>query len=236
MDLRFFTAWTLGALALVALVSYLIGSVSFAVIVSRVGAQDDVRRHGSGNAGMTNILRNYGKKMAALTAVGDFGKGVVAVALGRLLFPLLTGDAAALVDAGYVAGFFVILGHIFPLYFGFKGGKGVLTGLGVLLMLDPVVFAILVVLLVPVVFLVRIVSLVSILGYALFPVFTVLVNWLRGDPFLFKLCFAACIAAIGIFMHRSNIQRLLNGTEYRFGQKKKDNPPARGGSQQTPGA
>lgn len=220
MDLRFFTAWALGALALVALVSYLIGSVSFAVIVSRVGAQDDVRRHGSGNAGMTNILRNYGKKMAALTAIGDFGKGVVAVALGRLLFPLLAGEAAALVDAGYVAGFFVILGHLFPLYFGFRGGKGVLTGLGVLLMLDPVVFAILLVLLLPVVFLVRIVSLASVLGYALFPVFTVVVNWLRGDPFLFKLCFAVCIAAIGIFMHRSNIRRLLNGTEYRFGQKK----------------
>ena len=220
MDLRFFTAWTLGALALVALVSYLIGSVSFAVIVSRVGAQDDVRRHGSGNAGMTNILRNYGKKMAALTAIGDFGKGVVAVALGRLLFPLLAGEAAALVDAGYVAGFFVILGHLFPLYFGFRGGKGVLTGLGVLLMLDPVVFSILLVLLLPVVFLVRIVSLASVLGYALFPVFTVVVNWLRGDPFLFKLCFAVCIAAIGIFMHRSNIRRLLNGTEYRFGQKK----------------
>ena len=220
MDLRFFTAWTLGALALVALVSYLIGSVSFAVIVSRVGAQDDVRRHGSGNAGMTNILRNYGKKMAALTAIGDFGKGVVAVALGRLLFPLLAGEAAALVDAGYVAGFFVILGHLFPLYFGFRGGKGVLTGLGVLLMLDPVVFAILLVLLLPVVFLVRIVSLASVLGYALFPMLTVVVNWLRGDPFLFKLCFAVCIAAIGIFMHRSNIRRLLNGTEYRFGQKK----------------
>ena len=220
MDLRFFTAWTLGALALVALVSYLIGSVSFAVIVSRVGAQDDVRRHGSGNAGMTNILRNYGKKMAALTAIGDFGKGVVAVALGRLLFPLLAGEAAALVDAGYVAGFFVILGHLFPLYFGFRGGKGVLTGLGVLLMLDPVVFAILLVLLLPVVFLVRIVSLASVLGYALFPVFTVVVNWLRGDPFLFKLCFAVCIAAVAIFMHRSNIRRLLNGTEYRFGQKK----------------
>ena len=96
MDLRFFTAWTLGALALVALVSYLIGSVSFAVIVSGVGAQDDVRRHGSGNAGMTNILRNYGKKMAALTAIGDFGKGVVAVALGRLVFPLLAGEGGAL--------------------------------------------------------------------------------------------------------------------------------------------
>lgn len=73
------------AAALAALAAYLIGSVSFAVIVSRVGAQDDVRKHGSGNAGMTNILRNYGKKMAALTAIGDFGKGVVAVALGRML-------------------------------------------------------------------------------------------------------------------------------------------------------
>ena len=87
--------------ALVAAVSYLIGSVSFAVIVSRIGAQDDVRIHGSGNAGMTNILRTYGKKLAFFTAIGDFGKGIVAVALGRMVFGL--ADIYSF-DGGYIAG------------------------------------------------------------------------------------------------------------------------------------
>lgn len=205
------------AAGLAALAAYLIGSVSFAVIVSRVGAQDDVRKHGSGNAGMTNILRNYGKKMAALTAIGDFGKGVVAVALGRMLF-LLLGVAA--VDGGYIAGFFALLGHLFPLYFGFKGGKGVLTSLGVVLMLNWKVFLMLVVLLVPVVFIVKIVSLTVIIGYVLFPIFTVLVDHFSGKPFWFDLLFALLLSGLGAFMHRENIERLLNGTEYRFGQDK----------------
>ena len=175
------------------------------MIVSRIGAQDDVRNHGSGNAGMTNILRNYGKKMAALTAVGDFGKGVVAVALGRIIF-LLLGVTA--VDGGYIAGFFALLGHLFPLYFGFKGGKGVLTSLGVVLMLNWKVF------------IVKIVSLTVIIGYVLFPIFTVAVDHFTGRPFGFDLLFALLLSGLGAFMHRENIKRLLNGTEYRFGQDK----------------
>ncbi|MFR9189534.1 MAG: glycerol-3-phosphate acyltransferase [Anaerotruncus massiliensis (ex Togo et al. 2019)] len=198
-----------------ALAAYLIGSVSFAVIVSRIGAQDDVRNHGSGNAGMTNILRNYGKKMAALTAVGDFGKGVVAVALGRIIF-LLLGVTA--VDGGYIAGFFALLGHLFPLL-RLQVGK-VLTSLGVVLMLNWKVFLLLVVLLVPVVFIVKIVSLTVIIGYVLFPIFTVAVDHFTGRPFGFDLLFALLLSGLGAFMHRENIKRLLNGTEYRFGQDK----------------
>lgn len=208
------------AVFLVAAISYLIGSVSFAVIVSRIGAQDDVRKHGSGNAGMTNILRNYGKKFAAITAIGDFGKGVVAVALGRILFPMISPGAERIFDAGYIAGFFVLLGHLFPLYFGFKGGKGVLTSLGVILMLDWIVFLMIVVLLVPVVFIIKIVSLTVIIGYVLFPIFTVIVDCVQHKPFVFDLIFALLISGIGAFMHRENIKRLLNGTEYKFGQKK----------------
>lgn len=203
--------------ALVAAASYLIGSVSFAVIVSRIGAQDDVRRHGSGNAGMTNILRSYGKKLAVFTAVGDLGKGIVAVALGRMLFSL---GEITLLDGGYIAGLFVVLGHLFPLYFGFKGGKGVLTSLGVVLMLNPVVFLILVALLVPLVFIVKIVSLTVLVGYALFPIFTVIVDCFQSKPFLFDLLFSLLISGIGTWAHRENIKRLRAGTEYRFGQKK----------------
>lgn len=206
---------------LVAAISYLIGSVSFAIIVSRLGAKDDVRRHGSGNAGMTNILRNYGKKMAAFTAAGDFGKALVAVALGRILFSMLGVTAF---DGGYIAGLFAILGHLFPVYFGFQGGKGVLTSLGVVLMLNPLVFLILLVPLVPMVFIVKIVSLTVVVGYILFPPVTLMVDafarGLRGGSLAFDFFFALCISLIGAFMHRENIQRLLKGTEYKFGQKK----------------
>lgn len=204
-------------MAIVAVTSYLIGSVSFAVIVSRLGKQDDVRRHGSGNAGMTNMLRSYGKKLAAVTAIGDFGKGVVAVAVGRMLFAL---GGITIFDGGYVAGFFVILGHLFPLYFGFKGGKGVLTSLGVILMLNPVVFLMLVVLLVPMVFIVKIVSLTALCGYGLLPIFTAVVDYWQGRPMLFDLIFTLLISGIGTWMHRENIVRLRNATEYKFGQEK----------------
>ncbi|MCI8649873.1 MAG: glycerol-3-phosphate 1-O-acyltransferase PlsY [Anaerotruncus sp.] len=202
--------------ALVAAVSYLIGSVSFAVIVSRIGAQDDVRIHGSGNAGMTNILRTYGKKLAFFTAIGDFGKGIVAVALGRMVFGL--ADIHSF-DGGYIAGLFVILGHLYPLFFGFKGGKGVLTGLGVVLVLNWRVFLIITVLLVPVVFKIKIVSLTVLIGYTLFPIFTVLVDWWMGRNILFNLFFSLIISVIGIYKHRENIKRLRAGTEYKFGQK-----------------
>ena len=114
----------------------------------------------------------------------------------------------------------MVLGHLFPLYFGFKGGKGVLTSLGVVLMLNWVVFALLVVLLLPVVFIVKIVSLTVIIGYILFPFFTLLINYIEGQPLLFNFAFALLMSCLGAFMHRENIKRLLAGTEYRFGQKK----------------
>ncbi len=203
--------------AVVAVVAYLIGSVSFAVIVSRIGAQDDVRAHGSGNAGMTNMLRSYGKKLAALTAIGDFGKGVVAVALGRIIFGLAGIQAF---DAGYIAGLCVILGHLYPLYFKFKGGKGVLTSLGAALLISPIPFLLIVVVLVPFVFIVKIVSLASLIGFACYPVAVLVVDLLLDRPLAAELVFALIISIMGIWKHRSNIQRLLAGTEYRFGKKK----------------
>lgn len=212
--------WLFAALAAAA--AYLIGSVSFAVIVSRVGAQDDVRAHGSGNAGMTNILRTYGKKLAVFTAAGDFGKGIVAVQLGRMFFTL--GGITSF-DGGYIAALFAVLGHLYPLFFGFKGGKGVLTSIGVVLMLNWRVCVILLVLLVPVVFWVKIVSLTVLIGYALFPVFTVMVDYVMGRNILFDLFFALLISGIGTYKHRENIKRLREGTEYRFGQKKDAGKP-----------
>lgn len=97
------------------------GSISSAVIVSRIYAHDDVRKYGSKNAGMTNVLRTYGKLPALFTFLGDFFKGVLAVVAGRLIFSVMGVTAF---DAGYLAGFFALLGHLYPIYFGFKGGQG----------------------------------------------------------------------------------------------------------------
>lgn len=199
-----------------ALVGYLLGSINFAVVVSRLLDGDDIRNHGSGNAGMTNILRTYGKKQAALVCVGDFLKGMLAVMLARTLFGLM---GITFMDGGYAGGFAALLGHLFPLYFGFRGGKGVLTSAGIILVLNPVVFLCLIPPMVALVFLIKIVSLVSILAAVVYPVLTYVVLTLQHRPAAFDTVFAALIAATIIFMHRENIKRLMNGTEHRFGQK-----------------
>ena len=210
-------------LYLSALCAYLMGSINSAIIVSRIYAKEDIRTHGSGNAGMTNILRTYGKLPAAWTAVGDFAKGALAVLLGRLFFYILGVDAGF--DVGFVAGFFALLGHLFPIYFGFRGGKGVLTSAGVIFVIHPLIFLLLAVIIIPIMFLTRIVSLGSVLGAVLFPVLTF---FFCGRTWSVDLLFALLMGAVVLFMHRANIKRLLNGTENRFPKKsKKNSAPAR---------
>ena len=127
------TMLNVGACVLAGVIAYLLGSISFAIIVSRIYAHDDVRKYGSKNAGMTNILRTYGKMPAFFTLLGDFLKGVLAVVIGRWIFSIF---GVTEFDAGYLAGFFALLGHLYPIYFGFKGGKGVLTSLGIILVVN----------------------------------------------------------------------------------------------------
>lgn len=205
---------------LTAVVSYLLGSISFAVIVSRALAKKDVREYGSGNAGLTNVVRNFGKLPGILTLLGDFSKGVASVVLGRVIFEHL-----AQLNPQYgacVAGLFVILGHIFPIFFGFKGGKGVLTTAGIALMIDPRVFVIVISLFLIIFFITRIVSISSIIAAVAYPVTTCLINvWLQ-QPVLVDTLLTACIGAILIYMHRANIKRLIAGTEPKFQRKKKD--------------
>ena len=120
---------------------YLLGSLSFAIIVSKCIAKKDIREFGSGNAGMTNVLRTLGKGPAALTLIGDIGKAVVGVFLSRLLLTYWGKvPQEYLTMFLYLAGLFVVLGHIYPIYYGFHGGKGIATSAGVLLMVDPIVF------------------------------------------------------------------------------------------------
>ena len=208
----------------VAAEAYLLGSVDTGILVSKYLYHDDVRTHGSGAAGMTNMLRTFGKKAAALTAVGDVLKGVVAVCLGRWLFSYLPADAAISPYLGvYLAAILAVVGHSKPIYFGFKGGKGVLVGAGAALATEPLVCAALLVIFLIEVAITRIVSLGSIIIAALYPVGT-LINLIACGANLPTIVFStvccAIMAAMVIWLHRSNIERLKNGTEYRFGEKK----------------
>ncbi|MFV0414517.1 MAG: glycerol-3-phosphate 1-O-acyltransferase PlsY [Oscillospiraceae bacterium] len=211
----------LAALAFVlsALGGYVLGSISFAVLICKVFFKEDVRSKGSGNAGMTNVLRSFGKKGAVLTLLGDVGKGILAVWIGRWVFMLVLPGIDVLYGA-YVAGIFAIVGHMFPVFFGFKGGKGVATSGGVILALQPVVALILLSVFLLLVFLTKMVSLGSVIGMSLYPLAT-LVWCLKVSyraPVFSTLC-AAVISILVVFMHRANIQRIFAGTEYKFGSK-----------------
>ena len=207
------------ACVLTAAGGYLLGSILFGVLISKVMYNDDVRNHGSGNAGMTNVLRTYGKMPAVFTTLGDVGKSVAAVNLGRFIFgALLSGTGAAWqnpldpVCGAYLAAIFCMIGHSRPIFFGFKGGKGVLVVCAVLLAIFLIEVAV-----------TRIVSLGSIIIAALYPVGTLINLIARGanlPTIFFSTICCVIMAAMVIWLHRSNIERLKNGTEYRFGQKK----------------
>ena len=215
----------LAACLLTALSGYLLGSILFGVLISKVLYNDDVRSHGSGNAGMTNVLRTYGKLAAVLTTLGDVGKSVAAVRLGRLLFTALLGGQTALdpVCGAYLAAIFCMIGHSRPLFFGFKGGKGVLVGAGAAVATEPLDCAVLLGIFLVEFAITRIVSLGSIIIAALYPVATLihlLAHGADAATVAFSTVCCAIMAAMVIWLHRSNIERLKNGTEYRFGEKK----------------
>ena len=215
----------IAACVLTALAGYLLGSVLFGVLVSKTMYNEDVRDHGSGNAGMTNVLRTYGALPAILTIVGDVGKSVAATNLGYLLFTTLIGADGTLdpVCGAYLAAIFCMIGHSRPLYFSFKGGKCVLVGAGAALSISPLVCLVLLVIFLVQFAFSRIVSLGSIMVAALFPVAT-LVYWvLMGANLPTTVFSTACsliMALMVIWLHRANINRLKNGTEYRFGSRK----------------
>lgn len=201
--------------------AYLIGSLNFAVIISRLKYGQDIRDFGSGNGGSTNMLRTYGRKMGALTLVCDMLKAAAACTIGCLLLGLTVG--------GYLAAFFCMLGHMFPVYYKFKGGKGVAVAAASMLMLNPAVFAIIFVCFVVIVGGTKYVSLGSVMCAFLYPVFLNSMNDILF-PYLYALgvtkigpdvLFAVLIAVFVIFMHRENIKRLIAGTESKvsFGKK-----------------
>ena len=200
---------TLTHFAIIAVCAYLLGSLSFAIIVSKVTLGKDIRNYGSGNAGLTNFYRTYGAKYALMVIAFDMGKTVVACLIGGYMFHSLLGDWTL---GLLIAGIGCELGHMFPVFFGFRGGKGILSGGTIVLMLDWRVALVAWGLFVVLWLSTKYVSLGSIAATASMPVTTFFVF---SHNVLYTVLSAA-IAALVIWCHRGNIQRLLSGTEKKF--------------------
>ncbi len=230
------------ALLISAIISYLLGSCNSAIIVVKLLKHEDVRTKGSKNAGLTNTYRCYGAVPALFTLIGDLAKGIVAVVLSRMVFnafntgftdfmslfgqnwqPMASGHNTIFV--GYIAGFFAIIGHIFPIYYGFKGGKGVLVASSILLVIDPITFCIVIPFFILVVAISKYISVGSISSAIAYPIIT-LVSQLLRSSFTTQEAIVDAILTLGtgillIYMHKTNIERLKNGTENKFHIKKK---------------
>ena len=204
---------------IVAILAYLVGSINFSIIISKKMAGFDVREKGSGNAGTTNMLRSVGKKAAALTLLCDILKGVVAIGIAILAGNIIKNmNKALLVQIAAIA---VVLGHTFPIFYQFKGGKGVATSLGVLLLVNWKIGLICLVFALALIFLTRMVSLGSVGAAILYPVLVLFIHTnytvTEGSGYLI---FSIILAVIVAFNHRANIKRLMNGTENRISFKK----------------
>lgn len=208
-------------MVLCVVVPYLIGSINFAVIFSKGLHHDDVREHGSGNAGSTNMLRTYGLKTALLTLVCDILKGVISALIGLFVMPYHMGFA-------YISALCCMLGHAFPLYYGFKGGKCVATFAGAALVLNPPVWVLLLLSFVLIVYVSRYVSLGSVICAALFPILISFIPFggmtlADGSAILppTSIAGAFLMGILIIVLHRKNIVRLWQGQESKISFKKK---------------
>ena len=203
---------------IIGIIAYLIGSISFGIILSKKMAGIDVREKGSQSSGATNVLRTVGKKAAALTLLFDILKGVVAVIIA-VIAGLIWKDEVNRALLVQIAGIAVILGHTFPIYFGFKGGKGIATGIGILLVTNWQIGLICLIFGVVLIVLTRMVSVGSLAASILFPILTIFIpgNYLVEGNYII---FGIIVACITTYNHRKNIERLLNGTENKLGGKK----------------
>lgn len=207
---------------IVAVIAYLIGSINFSIILSKKMAGFDIREKGSGNAGTTNMLRSVGKKAAVITLICDILKGVVSILIAVLAGKIIKNlDYALLVQ---LAGIFVIIGHTFPVFFKFKGGKGIATALGVLLMINWQIGLICLIFALVLMALTKMVSVGSIAAAILFPILVAFIdqNYIvqTSNSNWSYLVFSIIVALLVIFNHRANVQRILNGTENRLSFKK----------------
>lgn len=217
-----------------AVIGYLLGSINWSIILTRIFKQkEDIRKFGSGNAGMTNVLRTVGKLPAALTFLGDFIKCVVAVLLAWAVASLVSWCSGVPFPwecvrvAQYIAGIACVFGHIFPVFYGFRGGKGVVTSAAMIALLDWRAFLLVIITFIILFLAKRIISLASVVGAALYPIYacaTVFLFDYRGSPLQnhgdYSLFYVIFVTAVAVFIggtviikHRSNIGRLIRGEE-----------------------
>ena len=210
-------------LVVIAIIAYLIGSINLSIIIGKLMGKGDIREMGSGNAGATNTLRSLGKLPALAVLVFDILKAVIAVFLGKWI--ITWGQPADIDISMYrdfaiaLSGLFVILGHNFPIYFGFKGGKGIATSLGVVLAIEWEFAVICLIFWIILVLLTRMVSIGSIMACILYPILVLV----KGEAFSNRwiyLLFAVLIALLAVYRHKSNIERIYNGTENKLWKTK----------------
>lgn len=208
-------------ITVVIVISYLLGSIPFGYLIVKARAGGDIRETGSGGTGATNVSRRAGKGAGVLTLVLDALKGAAAILFARLILGLSNFSGGNSEYAGLwiaAAAIFVVVGHMFPIWLRFRGGKGVATGVGVFLVLAPFAVAAAGIIFLLIVIATRYVSLASIVAASAVPLFVWLQHGLirQVDAFWPTLSAAVVIAALIIFAHRANIQRLLRGTESKF--------------------
>lgn len=195
---------------LILIISYLLGSINTSIIVGRIKSGEDIRQFGSGNAGATNTLRTFGKTAAVLVVVGDVLKAVISILVAKLI----SGEDIAV----YIASIGVILGHNFPVFFGFKGGKGIVVSATASLFADWRVGLVIIIIALLIMIITKYVSLGSIIGACLIVVFGLV---FRGIDVEF-LVFSIIVGGLAIIMHRKNIVRLIKGTENKLNFSKGD--------------
>ncbi len=201
----------IGAIVLCALLGYFLGSVNFAVVISRLKFHDDIRNHGSGNAGATNMMRTYGKAAGIATLAGDIMKGIVTVMIARML----VGEVWA-----YLAGMCCVIGHAYPCYYRFKGGKGVAVTAAIALILEPVAFLVIFAVFAIVVGFTKYVSLGSVMGALMYPLILHNILESRFGHSDIRMIFVFVICFLVIWLHRENIKRLQEGRENKISFKK----------------
>lgn len=218
--------------AIMVLVPYFLCSVNTAIIVTKIKSGEDIRKLGSGNAGLTNTLRTQGKAAALFVLLGDVAKGVLSIITVWLCFLFIAGIDCHNASSGYgwvlyAAGVAAILGHNFPIYYHFKGGKGVLVTVSVLYAINWLTASILLGIFIVIVAITRYVSLGSCIAAFCYPIAVFIFALVGNDACLIaNTALSAVIGALIIIMHRENIKRLINHTEKKLGQKEKKNAQA----------
>ena len=234
LDFSLFTdGMNIAKIVFVVAASYLLGSINVAIIVTKLFTGKDIRTMGSGNGGFTNVMRSVGTTAGIITFIGDFLKCVIAVVLGGIIFKTMSGDSANIVElAGYgkyLGGMCCFIGHIFPVYFKFKGGKGVVTMAALAAVINFPVFLICFVVFAIIFLCTKIVSISSILSAVVLVIATLTVNYFYDYKALGAVSFkyvvivsilTLVISSAMIIKHKANIQRLLKGEEKKLTLKK----------------